>query len=744
MRFPRVAQRNPGLELANAFSVIHSLGPNLNRQRRVKLPNSSKDPQKFPASTIAKGVSSLMSGRIGFAQAMREGFRRGLAVAARRRERAALAELASQPAHLLPEFQKLSSSELLEHFRTRARPRFLPGFEMADVVAAETQSIFPKDRHQVIEAARQIAREQSWALLGFGLKNFGNPIKWQRDPLSGRFWPLDYHADILLWHNDGSDIRVLWELNRLGHLLTLGQAYALTRDEEFAAEFFNQVESWHEQNPLGRGANWSCAMEVALRSINLLAAFSLFRHSPSLNEERLALLLKMYDQHGAHIKRNLEFSYLATSNHYLSDVTGLLWLGVMLPELSAAREWREWALAEMLREMDKQILSDGADYEGSTGYHRFVLELFLYSFILCRANEIQIADKYWRKLHTMLVYLKAVLRPGGAAPLIGDTDGGQVLPLVPRGADDHAYLLALGAAVFKDSQFKVEGQKTPPELLWVLGTADLRNYEQLATSPAYVSSSAFPDAGTYVLRHEDLYLSINANSPDKNRPGSHRHNDALSIEVSAGGRAFIVDPGTYVYTADLHWRHLFRSTAFHSTVQLDGAEQNETQADAPFVIGADARVTALSWESTLRQDRIVAEHSGYERLADPVTHRRAVTLKKADRWWLIEDEIIGNGEHEIAARFHFDSGLDLNVFNNDGVIAVDRGSARLLVWSLDRHQPAALEAQYTSKHYGAKAPSVSACWTIKAALPCKFRWAILPVGAEENAQERLSLLLKDG
>ena len=66
--------------------------------------------------------------------------------------------------------------------------------------------------------------------------------------------------------------------------------------------------------------------------------------------------------------------------------------------------------------------------EASTGYHRFVLELLLYSFILCRENKIEIDKKYWRKLHQMLVYVKAYLRPDGFAPLIGDTDGGQVLP----------------------------------------------------------------------------------------------------------------------------------------------------------------------------------------------------------------------------------------------------------------------------------------------------------------------------
>jgi hypothetical protein len=49
----------------------------------------------------------------------------------------------------------------------------------------------------------------------------------------------------------------------------------------------------------------------------------------------------------------------------------------------------------------------------------------------------------------------------------------------------------------------------------------------------------------YVMRHDDLYLCFNASDAGINGRGSHGHNDALSVEVSAGGRAFIVDPGTY-------------------------------------------------------------------------------------------------------------------------------------------------------------------------------------------------------
>ena len=678
------------------------------------------------SKSLTKSIRSLLRGQVSFGQATLEAFRRGRAAVQSRRERAMLDDLAAQPARLHPEFLRLTPSDLLKHFRSRVRPLFLPGFEMAESTASRQRDLSPDETEGLIESARRVVEAHRWPLLGFGEKDFGVQINWHLDPLSGRIWPINYHADISLWHNDGSDIRVLWELNRLGHLITLGRAYVLTKEEEFASEFFAQVESWREQNPVGRGANWSCAMEVALRAMNLLAAFSLFRSSPHLNEERLRILLTMFDQHGAHIRRNLEFSHVATSNHYLSDITGLLWLSIMLPELAAAEEWRGWASKEMLRELDKQILPDGVDYECSTGYHCFVLELFLYSFLLCRTNEIPIEGKYWRKLQTMLEYLRAILRPDGFVPLIGDSDAARVLPITLRNANDRAYLLAVGAAAFNDSQFKLPDLEQPSELLWLLGEEGLQNYERLEYSNAEPSSQAFPAAGTYLLRHEDLYLLFNAGGPQKGRPASHRHNHLLSIEVSAGGRAFIVDPGSYVYTADLHERHLFRSTSYHSTVQIDDEEQQTIIEEAPFVIGGEASARVLVWESTAERDRVAAEHSGYQRLPEPVTHWRVIIFNKPDRCWVIEDELVGKGQHKAATRFHFDAGLDVRLFNNNGVMAGDEISGtRLIVRSLDLGQPAELRTQFTSRHYGSKVESVTACWSTNTRVPCKLRWSIV-------------------
>ncbi len=615
---------------------------------------------------VLRKIKRALRGDVKLTTVALEAIRRSRVSLHERKERASIGEQAEKRASLSPPYSRMGADELLAHFRQREAKLFEPPIapDATDIAAADA-----------------IVNSHSWPFLGFGEKYFGSDIQWTRDPLSNYVWPLDYHRDLKLIRNDGSDVRVLWELNRLGHFITLARAYSLTNDERYSAEFLAQLRSWAEQNPYGRGPNWTCAMEVALRAINLLAAFETFRHSPQLNADFLSFFLQLLQQHGNYIRRNLEFSYIATSNHYLSDVVGLLWLGVMLPELRSAREWRDFGFDQMLREMDKQVLADGANFEASTGYHRFVTELLLYSFMLCRANNVQIEERYWSKLHHMLAYIRAYLRPDGFAPLIGDTDSGRILPVGHRRADDHAYLLPAG-------------------------TAD-------------AVSQAFPDAGTYIMRDADLYLCFNASDAGINGRGSHGHNDALSLEVSAGGRAFIVDPGSYIYSGDLHKRHEFRSTAYHSTVQIDGKEQNTIDVNLPFVIGNEAKPRVLEWKTSEDFDKVVGEHYGYA----PITHRRTVTFDKRERSWLVEDEFFGDGEHVYEVRFHFDSGLDVRVLETS--VEARDGAVGLRIDSLKSEVQPRLESQPVSRDYGEMRDAVSPCWRISGR-PGKLSWKIKP------------------
>ena len=668
-----------------------------------------------PCMGIVRKIKRAVRGEVKPKTIVLEAWRRSRVSRQARHERNNLDRLNSEG----PKLRPANTADLLTHFRSRTAPHFFAGFSTSSVAMLQRE-LFPLETEALLNTAQQIIDTHSWNLLGFGLRNFGDELQSRHDPLSGYVWPLDYHRDIQLIRNDGSDARVLWELNRLGHLLTLARAHVVTGDERFSNECIAQLQSWAQQNPYGRGINWTCAMEVALRVMNLLAVFELIKGSVHFDAEALQLFLKLFHQHGTYICRNLEFTHISTSNHYLSDVAGLLWLGIMLPEFVDSEYFYDLGLGELLSEMDKQVLPDGADFESSTGYHRYTLELFLYSFILCKQNDIEIEGKYWAKLQLMLEYMKGYLRPDGSAPLIGDSDSGQVLPLCRRRANEHSYVLAIGASMFPDPQFSIPKIDVPCELLWLLGQEGVTTFRNLPVTNS-PGSVAFPDAGTYVMRKDDLYLCFNTSGAGLNGRGSHGHNDALSIEVSARKRAFIIDAGTYVYTADLKQRHLFRSTAYHSTVKIDGQEQNSTLEQVPFVIGDEAHPRVLQWQTSDLSDRVVAEHSGYARLSSPVIHRRTVVFDRVKNWWSIEDEFFGDGDHDYEVRFHF--APELSITMTEATVTASDGDIGMRVSLLDMETAAVLETQASSRDYGEKIESITACWHF-CGKPGKLRWKI--------------------
>jgi hypothetical protein len=193
-----------------------------------------------------RGISAIkrtLRGEVRTSTAALEAVRRMNSALLRRRERAQLEQLNRQPARLLREFARMSHAELLAHFRERESPKFFPGFVDVTNTARLQREIFPRKLSGCSFRLRQLQKITAGHCSASVRKCFGpDEINWNRDPLSGYEWPLDYHADINLFRRDGSDARVLWELNRLSHLITLGRAYTLTQNELWRPNFCGKSE----------------------------------------------------------------------------------------------------------------------------------------------------------------------------------------------------------------------------------------------------------------------------------------------------------------------------------------------------------------------------------------------------------------------------------------------------------------------------------------------------------------------
>jgi uncharacterized heparinase superfamily protein len=526
------------------------------------------------------------------------------------------------------------------------------------------------ERPEAIGATLQTAEaicSHRFDLLGSGPTALGSEIDWHRDFKSGYRWdPNTFYTRVRYGHAPGADVKVPWELSRFQHLATLGKAYWLTGEERYTREFVAQVTHWIALNRPQFGVNWVSTMEVGIRVFNWLWGYAFFHRSPELGPAFRREFAGSLLAHGRHILSNLEqIADGKTSNHYLGNLVGLIALGFACPGFCEAELWRDYAVKEVLREIERQVHSDGGDYESSIPYHRLVTEMFLAVAILCRRNGIELPGRFSRRLQRMLDFTRWYTKPNGLAPQVGDADNGRLHILADYGTwdpRDHRHLLATGGAFFGREDLISTAAEHGEEALWLLAGSDPPG-GGLPVSP--LGSRAFPDSGIYIMRDGDLYLLVACGPVGTAGIGNHKHNDVLSFELHADGQDLFVDPGSFLYTPEPAWRNRFRSTAVHNTVMIDGLEQNRFGEGGLFWLHVDATPRCLAWETTPEADRFVGEHDGYVRLADPVIHRREIHLDKPNRSIRIVDGFHGTGRHAFTWNFTLAPGVSVRPAGED-------------------------------------------------------------------------------
>jgi hypothetical protein len=595
---------------------------------------------------------------------------------------------------LIPELSK--PEVYLAHFGQRKQSRFFVDPSKKDEILSTIRMVASQTIAATIHAADVIC-EHCFDLLGSRHINLNWPIDWHRDFKSGFRWnPKRYYADIRpAPYPGGYDLKVPWELSRCQHFVWLGQAYWLTGDEKYTREFRAEIEDWITQNPPEFGVNWACSMDIAIRAVNWLWGYAFFQSSPVLDDDFRWRFAKSLLSHGRHIMANLERTATFTGNHYLSDVVGLVYLGILLPEFKESRTWRDFGLKELEHEMFKQVYPDGGNFEASTSYHRLGTELFLSATLLGRLNGFKFSPAYMERLEKMLEFIFQITKPDGTVPIIGDQDNGRLHRLrVWENLDlewkDFRYLLALGCVLFDRPEWGKAAGDQWEEAIWFYGKQALSAYERIsryALSPT--GSVQFKDTGIYVMRADDIYTAVDIGPVGQNGRGGHAHNDSLSFELFASGQTWIQDPGTYVYTADYEARNLFRSTAFHNTLSMPGYEQNSYDAMNLFILKSESTSQVLSWRAEPDSDAwLTGEVQRFK--APNVIHRRSFHLCRENRALLLTD-VVRNAQPVCELLFHFAPGLDfelveepypgLRLINSKGIMAwifsISTGRAKL-------------------------------------------------------------------
>lgn len=545
---------------------------------------------------------------------------------------------------------------------------------------------------------------------------WGSPINWNLDPASGLTWPVNTHwSKININDQNYGDIKYNWELNRHQHFITLGRAYTLSGDEKYAETFVRHIESWIEQNPHEMTSNWYSNLEIALRVISWVFAWDFFKDSKHFNEVLKEKYLVTLYLMAEHIYKNLNLSkYCISNDHIIGDCVGLLAFSICFPQFTNTEKWRDKAIKELWKQLDRQVFDDGSYFAYSINYHRFVTQFYILTIKLLRENGIDIPSKVLVKVEKMLEFMNELILPDGSVPSLGEIDGGVAYKFDDLPFTDYRAVITTGyklLGVDKPVNFSLDFNE---EGLWLLG--DGSTLEKGVSN----KSAAFNGAGYYILKDDTFQIVYHCG---KNVSG-YGQADMLSVDISCNGDNILADCGTYLYNGPKEWRDYFKGTGSHNTVCVDRQDQMINHRRFKWLKPTDARLN--KWIDCKEYSFVDGTHFGYNRLSDAVTHSRAVFLNKG-KYIVVADYLHGEKEHDIGVTYNIAS-RDYEILDKN-LIKITGPNSNLIIQSC-YYEDFQLKAQFgeknpiggwISREYGTKEPCLRALYTAeKMQLPVCF------------------------
>lgn len=536
-------------------------------------------------------------------------------------------------------------SALLEDFRRpQSRALVLDRERMARIAVAD-----PEGCDAVLAAADRV-RAHRVRYFGYPEADLGTPIDWWTDPVAGYRWP-DRPGARIDHRTAPADPKWIWELNRLQHLPWLAQAWLLTGDDGYAEEALDQIAGWVAANPPGRGIAWRGGFEAGIRAISLAVALQGLRDSPALTPEVFRDAVRSLAAHAERCwsERSL---FSSANNHLVGELSGLIAVGLILPELRPVAQRLPRALNALAREADRQVLPDGAGAEQAFEYQVFTGDLLLVVAALLRSTG-QSLPSVDDALARSAGYMAALLGDDDPVPHYGDGDDGFALRLDAEDARDPRGHLGGVAALIGHAGARRSGRL---DLMarWLGGEQGERRFAATEPAPPPRSHLA-PLGGLVIVRDGDRRLTMDVGPLGYLAIAAHGHADALAVTLAVGGREVISDPGAASYFGHPDWRRAHRSTPAHATVTVDGRDQSQARGPFMWTDHAESRLLCAD----LERGHVVGEHDGYTRGGAPVVHRRHLHAPPGGPV-VVLDLLSGEGVHRVATAWPLGPEVDVS------------------------------------------------------------------------------------
>ena len=442
---------------------------------------------------------------------------------------------------------------------------------------------------------------------------------------SGRFTHAGLTLDLGVppdWLNASFPHDEEWriEWSKFYYGLNLAHAFTETGESRFLDTWQRLVQSWIQQVPI----DYDSSDVLGRRIQNWIYAWNLFATAPQFSgftEDFTNEILTSLTAQVQHLRANLT----AERNHRTLELYALFITALALPQLDADGSLQSFAMTELENNALTDMWPDGVHRECSTHYHAIVLRSLLGAWENARRFGLSFSSAYQERVEQACEFALHYHRPDGTIPALSDSDSGSYLDV-----------LALGASLLGRPDFLYGATAG------LHGLPPRRRYVDFLHGGYFIQRSGW-GTGTTPF-HQERFLIFDCGPLGD---GGHGHYDLLNIEIAAGGRSLIVDPGRYTYAeGSPNWRHWFKGTAAHNTVCVDGLDQTPYRRGKP--------------KKPIAQGRLVHRLSapGFDVLCGEVkspsydvVHTREI-LFVADEYWLVVDRLQGEQPHRYELRFH--------------------------------------------------------------------------------------------
>ena len=388
--------------------------------------------------------------------------------------------------------------------------------------------------------------------------------------------------------------KIDWNFSHYGKLWTYNLTYFdyLHQDDMTEEEGLRLIYDFIEQSTsIEDGLE---PFPISLRGINWIKFLSRYQ----ISDQRIGNAL--YAQYMI-LMDNLEYHLLG--NHLLENGFSLLFGAYYFQNEKFYAKAKEI----LTKELDEQILNDGAHFELSPMYHQIMLYRVFDCINLIQNNswkDHELLPLLTKKAEIMSGWLNTITYRNGSIPLLNDS-ANKIAPTTKE-LNDYA------------SSLNIKTKKLE-----------------------------LSDSGYRKIENNNYELIVDVGNIGPDYIPGHAHSDTFSFELYIEGEQFIVDTGLSTY--ETNKRRIFeRSTVSHNTVQVEGEEQSEVWG--AFRVASRAKVIDL----VEKKDYISAFHDGYKKKLGVMHQREFIFENNSIK---IVDTIHSKNRYDAVARLHFYPGV---------------------------------------------------------------------------------------